>query len=79
MLDQLRFDSCNLLVTRRRVKEISFHCLRPLMPSKCYLSKGTARGQGFIAKIRTGSGNDYRSSSPMRGTGPENPLVTIGT
>ena len=40
LLDPLRFGSCHLLVIRRWVKEISFHCLRPLIPCKFYLSKG---------------------------------------
>ena len=44
------------------------------MPSKCYLSKGIDRGQGFIAKRRTVSGNDYRST---RERGPENPSLPL--
>ena len=49
------------------------------MLSKCSLSKGTVRGQGFIDNRRSGSGDDYRSFSPTRGKGPENPSVDCRT
>ena len=49
------------------------------MLSKCYLSKETVRGQGFIDKRRFGSGDDYRSSCLTQGKGLENPSVAYRT
>ena len=36
---------------------------------------GVVLGLGFIAKQRSGSGNDYMSSSPTRGKDPGNPQL----
>ena len=35
------------------------------MASECHFQKDNYFGLGFIAKLRSGSGNDYRLSSPM--------------
>ena len=48
LLDPLRFISYHLLVTIRWIKEIGFHCLRPLMLNKCHLSKGKLLGVQFL-------------------------------
>ena len=73
------FISCLLFVTVRWVQEVGFHCLGPLMLVKCHLSKGKIIRVRFLkVKQRSGSGNDYRSSSPMRGKGPEDLSVSLG-
>ena len=54
---------CHCRVDQR----ISFYCLETLMTNKCYILRGKLLGFGFIAKQRSGSGNDYRSSSLTRG------------
>ena len=44
-----------------------------------YFKRKFITGPTFITIRRSGSGDDYRSSSPTRGNGSANPLVILGT
>ena len=47
------------------------------MVNKCCILGETLLGLVFMAKHRSGSGNDYRSSSLTLGKGPEDIIVAL--